>query len=101
MFLYRPHQTCTPGNRYVESASSWSDGTPEVTTAYDAVGRVSSLQNTHATLGFTYDYAGQLLSESQAPAGGNAVTVSNTYTDDGQRQTLAVTEKANGSALTF
>ena len=67
-------------------------------TAYDAVGRVSSLQNTHATLGFTYDYAGQLLSESQAPAGGSAVTVSNTYTDDGQRQTLAVT---GGGALTY
>ena len=91
-------RTATFNNRNRETAASWSDGTPGVTTAYDAVGRVISLQNTHATLGFAYDYAGQLLSESQAPAGGSAVTVCNTYTDDGQRQTLAVT---GGGALTY
>jgi len=61
--------SCTFDSRNRETAASWSDGTPGVTTAYDAVGRVTSLQNTHASLGFTYDYAGRLLSESQAPAG--------------------------------
>ena len=60
----------------------WSDSTPYITRTFDDAGRVLSENNGLATLSYTYDADGQLLSETTeqtAPPAQPARTVSYTY----------------------
>ncbi len=92
-------RTATFNNRNRETAASWSDGTPGVTAAYDAVGRVLSVSNSVAASTFAYDVANQLLSESITINGlSGAKTVAYTYDADGNRATLT---DPNGSVITY
>ncbi|MCZ2342760.1 MAG: hypothetical protein LC104_13370, partial [Bacteroidales bacterium] len=75
-------RTASFDDRNRETNTSWSDTTPGRTSTYDAVGRVTQLSTINSQLTFAYDDAGQLLSETQAPAGGSSVTVSYAYNDD-------------------
>ena len=76
-------------SRNRETQATWSDGTPGVATAYDAVGRVLSISNSVAASTFSYDAANQLLSENIAINGlTGPKTVAYTYDADGNRATL-------------
>ncbi len=53
-----------------EQSNSWASGAaPGITRGWDPAGRLSWLQNIYARIDYTYDYAGQMLSESNAIAG--------------------------------
>ncbi len=56
-----------------EKAHSWNDGTPGVTRSWDDANHLLTLSNNYAQIGYIYDYAGQVLSESDAIAGSNGV----------------------------
>jgi RHS repeat-associated protein len=76
-------------NRDREIGCTWNDGTSGKTNTYDKAGRVLASVNATGTLGFTYDAANQLLSESQQITdGGGTRTVTYTYDADGNRATI-------------
>jgi RHS repeat-associated protein len=80
-------------NRLV--GKTYSDGTPPVSFSYDAVGRMLTAANSTDTLAWTYDLAGQTLSESSAY---NSSVVENVYDDGGNRLSVSL----NGSiAMTY
>ncbi len=78
----------------------WNDGsTPEVTTSYDAAGRVLTLNNSNSALSYAYDDAGELSSETQNPVGGPGTkTVAYTYDADGNRAQLT---NPDGTQVTY
>ncbi len=77
-------------NRNRETSSSWSDGvTPAVAMSYDTAGRLLTMQSPVSSLGYSYDDANELLSETQDVSGaGGAKTVSYTWNADGNRGTM-------------
>jgi len=91
--------TCTYDNRNRETLCDWSDGTPDVTKGYDAVGRITSINNANSELTYTYDDAGQLLSEAQkVMALAQTKTVAYAYSPDGLRSRLTYPD---GKELTY
>ncbi len=75
-----------------ETAIDWSDSTPDIARTFDAAGRLLSSGNGLSTSSYTYDDAGQQLSETQylhgiAPSL-PAYTVEYTYDADGRRDTV-------------
>lgn len=82
--------TFTFDSRNRDTFCDWSGTvTPDVTRTYDAVGRTLTVDNANSELTYTYDDAGQLLSEEQkllAPA--LTKTVSYTYNADGLRSKI-------------
>jgi len=75
-----------------ELTVDWSDSTPDITRAFDATGHLLSSGNGLSTSSYTYDIAGQQLTETQhlhgiAPAL-PAYTVSYTWDADGRNATL-------------
>jgi RHS repeat-associated protein len=90
-YTTRAGQVCTYSydNRNRKIGSSWSDGTPSISRTYDAASRVKTMSSSVSALSYTYDEANELLSETQAVAGGgSAKQVSYTYTLDGLRDRL-------------
>jgi RHS repeat-associated protein len=85
---------CTLDNRNRDTFCDWSDATTDTAKTYDAVGRVTGLDNGVSNLTYTYDVAGQLVTETQNPsavAGGvdpGSWTVAYTYDADGARQSV-------------
>lgn len=69
-----------------ETLRTYSDGTPQVATTYDAAGRVIRLVNSVSTIEFTYDRAGDVIAERQAIAGGVDATI--WYTLDADRNRI-------------
>ena len=70
------------------TGKSYSDGTtPPVAYTYDTAGRLATAANGTDTLTWTYDLAGQMLSEQSAK---NASVVSYTYDAAGNRLTLSL-----------
>jgi RHS repeat-associated protein len=72
-----------------ETSHTWSDSTPGITRTWDDANRLTSLANSNSTIAYTYDKAGQVLTESNtvAGAGGAAVLTSYRY-GDGAAATL-------------
>ncbi len=90
---------CTFDSRNRETACDWSDSTLDVSKGYDAAGRLTSLTNANCTLGYSYDSANQLISESYAFGGAMGTkTVSYTYDADGNRASLTYPD---GSAVAY
>lgn len=82
-------QTFTYDSRNREQTRTWNDGvTPAVSTDYYDDGLVWHRNNSAANLTFTYDDAGRLQTQTQAPAGGSAVTITLNYDADGRRKTF-------------
>ena len=71
---------------------SWNDGgtTPGVTFGYDAASRLTSIDNSNATISRTYFNDNLLKSETETATGGVARAVSYTYDSDGNRASLGV-----------
>ena len=86
--------TCTIDNRNRDTFCDWSDATTDAAKTYDAVGRVTGLDNGIANLTYTYDAAGQLLTETQNPSAVAAGvdpgswTVTYAYDADGARESV-------------
>jgi YD repeat-containing protein len=83
-------QTSTFDNRNREVSRSWSDSTPGVAKSYDLAGRLTSCQTVGVvTCSYTYDVAGQLLTETHTPAAlGTPFTLTYTYDLNGNRASL-------------
>lgn len=84
-------RACAYDLRGRETTCDWSDSTPDVVRAYDSAGRLTSLVTSGVvTHTYAYDSAGQLLSETSAPAAlaPATFTVSYAYDADGRRSTL-------------
>ena len=71
---------------------SWNDGgtTPGVTFGYDAASRLTSIDNSNATISRTYFNDNLLKSETETATGGVSRAVSYTYDSDGNRASLGV-----------
>jgi RHS repeat-associated protein len=82
-------RTYTYDNRNRETNSVWSDGTPAVTTGYDATSKVTSITSSVSTLSYSYNAADELTGETQNIHGaGGAKQINYTYNSDGLRQAL-------------
>ncbi len=89
--------THTYDNRNRLTQTTWSAGSaPTITSTYDLVGRLATLDNGNAAQGYAYDAANQLLAESNSVAG-NVYVVSYGYDADGRKQTLVY---PSGNTLT-
>lgn len=76
-------------NRNRQTNSSWSDGTPAVSTLYDGAGRTIGIASSASTLSYTYNAANELTGETQNIAGAaGAKTINYTLNADGLRNTL-------------
>lgn len=66
-----------------ELSHTWSDATPGITRTWDDAGRVTSLTNNFSTIGYTYDQAGQVITETNTVvgAGGTTTLTTNRYPD--------------------
>jgi RHS repeat-associated protein len=69
-YTTRAGQVCTYtyDSRNRNTGYSWSDGTLGNSKSYDAVGRLLSQSNANAVISYTYDLAGNKLSETQTVA---------------------------------
>lgn len=86
-------------NRNRETGFTWSDGTPAVTKTYDAASHVLTLNNGASSLSYSFDAAGQMLSETQQIVnGGGPKVVTYSYDLDGDRVTL---EYPSGGTMTY
>jgi RHS repeat-associated protein len=74
-------------NRMIRS--DWSDSTPDVTFAYDAASRVTSINNTNATIARRYYNDNLLYDEIETITGVVSRQVSYTYDADGNRSMLS------------
>jgi RHS repeat-associated protein len=93
--------TFTRNNRNRITLLDWSDATPDVSVTYDATGRLLTLNNANSALTYSYDAAGQPLSETQdlqSPVDLPAKTVSYSYDVDGNRDGLTY---PSGTALSY
>jgi RHS repeat-associated protein len=93
--------TVTRDDRHRVTALDWSDGTPDVTAAYDTRGRLVSLNNGISALNYAYDDAGQLTGETQdinSPVDLPAKTVGYSYDQDGNRASLTY---PGGTVITY
>jgi RHS repeat-associated protein len=83
-------KSCMYDVRNRQTDASWNDSaTPEVTSTYDLTGRVLTLNNINSALTYTYDDAGQVLTETQNITGGpGAKTLTYNYDSDGNRSSL-------------
>jgi RHS repeat-associated protein len=82
-------QTITSDARNRPTYASWNDGvTLAVTTAYDSASRITSVSNSNSAVGYTYDAANDVLSETQNVTGLGAKVVTYTYTSDAVLNTL-------------
>jgi RHS repeat-associated protein len=79
--------TYTYDARDRELTRTYSDGTPTVTTVYDAAGRVTEQRNSVSRLNYTYNAASELTSERQR-VGAIDRTISYLYDADGNRGLL-------------
>ena len=68
---------------------TWSDATPAVERTYDAAGRLLTLSNSASVIGYAYDAANQLLSETQAITGQVPHSIGYSYDVDGNRMSMA------------
>jgi len=75
-----------------ETAVNWSDATPDITRSFDAAGRLLTSSNGLSTSSYTYDIAGQQLTETQHLHGIAptlpAYTISYTWDLDGRNDTV-------------
>jgi RHS repeat-associated protein len=69
--------------------SDWNDSTPDVTFAYDAASRLTSINNANATIARRYYNDNLLYDEIETITGAVARQVSYTYDADGNRSTLS------------
>jgi len=81
-----------------ETQTTWSDTTPAITRTFDAAGRLLTLVNSASAIGFGYDAANQLASETTTLPGQPARTIGYTYDVDGNR--AAMTSPA-GSVIQY
>ena len=83
-------QTLTYDTRHRLLTTAWNDGSTSATLrSYDAAGHLVSLSNASSTISHTYDDAGQMLTDSSQLSSLNSqLTVSYTYTADGQRKQI-------------
>lgn len=78
----------TYDNRNRLVSTSWNDGvTPTVTRSYDLVGNITAIDNGTSQIGFAYDNANRMISQTQTTAGDPAgsQTFTYTYNADGNR----------------
>lgn len=81
--------TSSYDERNRETAQTWSSGAPGVVRVLDAAGRLISSNNGYAESSYSYDFANQLLSETQSIAGAPAAwTVGYGYNADGLRSSM-------------
>jgi RHS repeat-associated protein len=75
--------------RHRETLADWNASTPDVSTTYDAAGRVLTMNSSVSALSYTYDDADQMLTETQQIlSDGGPKTIAYTYDLDGNRATL-------------
>jgi RHS repeat-associated protein len=92
-------RTCAYDNRNRQTLSDWSDATPDVTSAYDAAGRLLTMASSVSILSYTYDDANQLLSETQQiMSDGGPKSVLYAYNADGNRASM---NYPNGSIASY
>jgi RHS repeat-associated protein len=93
--------TITRDGRNRPTLIDWSDATPDVSATYDGASRLLTLNNANSALTYTYDAAGQVLSETQdlqSPVDLPAKTISYSYDVDGNRSGLTY---PSGTALSY
>ncbi len=78
-------RTSTYDVRNREVDTRWSDATPSIHRDFDVAGRITSEDNGLARLGYSYNEANQLLSETTTVTGQAARTVSCLYDADGRQ----------------
>ncbi|WP_163786848.1 RHS repeat domain-containing protein [Myxococcus vastator] len=71
-----------------ETLRTYNDGTPQVSTTYDAAGRLLSTSSAVSTIDYTYDTAGQVSTETQRVLDQPARTAGYAYNLDGYRSRL-------------
>ena len=62
-----------------ETSHTWSDSTPGITRTWDDASRLTSIWNNVSTINYTYDAAGQVITESNNVAGSGGAAVLTTY----------------------
>jgi RHS repeat-associated protein len=90
-------KTCTYDSRNRETLCDWSDATPDVTKSYDNAGRMLTLNNSVASISYSYDQSNQLTSETET-VDGQVRTVGYTYDVDGNRASVTY---PGGTAITY
>lgn len=92
-------KTNTYDERGRRISSNWSDSTPDVTATFDATGRILTTKSSVSALGFAYDAAGQLVSETQQIiSDGGPKSVNYSYDPDGAQAMIGY---PSGSSVSF
>ena len=83
-------QTFTYDTLYRRTGFSWNDSgvTPNVAYGYDVANRLTSITNVNAAISRTYFNDNLLNTETEAPTGGSANTVTYAYLADGNRGSI-------------
>ncbi len=92
-------QTSNYNSRNRLTGYSWNDGvTPSVARGYDNAGHLTSLSNSNSAISYTYDNAGEILTETQNITGLGSKTVTYGYNTDGLANALTYPD---GTVLSY